>query len=95
MDGIILAPVVETGWDPVLKEAKDARIPVVLVDRGVNADPSLYTTLIASDFVEEGRRTADWLANKMNLRGNVVEIEGTPGAAPAIRFLYGDAYVAK
>src|SRR5437588_7729351 len=84
VDGIILAPVVETGWDPVLKEAKDARIPVVLVDRGVNADPSLYTTLIASDFVEEGKRTADWLANKMNLHGNVVEIEGTPGAAPAI-----------
>ena len=85
VDGIILAPVVETGWDPVLKEAKDAHIPVVLVDRGIKtSDDSLYTTLIASDFVEEGKRTADWLANKMNLRGNVVEIEGTPGAAPAI-----------
>jgi len=85
VDGIIFAPVVETGWDPVLKEAKDAHIPVVLVDRGIKtSDDSLYTTLIASDFVEEGKRTADWLANKLNLRGNVVEIEGTPGAAPAI-----------
>lgn len=85
VDGIILAPVVETGWDPVLQEAKDAHIPVVLVDRGVKVnDDSLYTTLIASDFVEEGKRTAKWLADKMGQKGNVVEIEGTPGAAPAI-----------
>ena len=53
VDAIILAPVVETGWEPVLKEIKQAKIPVILVDRGVTvADNSLYTTLIASDFVE-------------------------------------------
>ena len=56
VDAIILAPVVETGWEPVLREAKQAKIPVMLVDRGVKVeDESLYTTLIASDFVAEGQ----------------------------------------
>jgi len=84
VDAIILAPVVETGWDAVLKEAKEAGIPVVLVDRGVKvSDPSLYATLIASDFVREGQMAAAWLADKMNGKGNVVQLEGTPGSAPA------------
>lgn len=82
---IILAPVVETGWEPVLREIKQANIPVILVDRGVKvSDDSLYTTLIASDFVEEGRMAAEWLARKMNGKANIVELQGTPGAAPAI-----------
>ena len=85
VDAIILAPVVETGWEPVLREIKRAKVPVILVDRGVKvSDESLYTTLIASDFVEEGRMAADWLAKKLNGKGNVVELQGTPGAAPAI-----------
>jgi simple sugar transport system substrate-binding protein len=85
VDAIILAPVVETGWEPVLKEIKGANIPVILVDRGVKvSDESLYATLIASDFVEEGRRAGDWLAKKLGGKGNVVELEGTIGAAPAI-----------
>ncbi len=85
VDAIILAPVVETGWEPVLKEIKQANIPVVLVDRGVKvSDESLYATLIASDFVEEGRRAAEWLTKKLNGKGNIVELEGTVGAAPAI-----------
>ena len=85
VDGIILAPVVETGWEPVLKEAKAARIPIVLVDRGIKvSDNSLYTTLIASDFVFEGREAAKWLAKKMNGKANIVELQGTPGSAPAI-----------
>jgi ABC-type sugar transport system substrate-binding protein len=84
-DAIILAPVVETGWGPVLQEAKRAKIPVVLVDRGIKVtDDSLYATLIASDFVEEGRMAAEWLAKKLNGKGNIVELQGTPGAAPAI-----------
>ncbi len=83
-DGIILAPKVETGWDQVLKEARSAKIPVVLVDRGIDVkDDSLYTTLIASDFVAEGKMAADWLAKKMNGKANIIELEGTPGAAPA------------
>ena len=60
VDAIILAPDIETGWDQVLQSVKQAKIPVVLVDRGVNVkDESLYTTLIASDFVAEGRRAGD------------------------------------
>ncbi len=85
VDAIILAPVVETGWEPVLKEVKRAKIPVILVDRGIKvSDQSLYTTLIASDFVEEGRLAGQWLAKKLNGKGNIVELQGTPGAAPAI-----------
>src|SRR5205085_1011949 len=65
VDAIILAPKIETGWEPVLKEIKRAKIPVILVDRGVTVgDASLYTTLIASDFVEEGRMAAEWMAKK-------------------------------
>jgi galactofuranose transport system substrate-binding protein len=82
---IILAPVVETGWDPVLQEAKRAKIPVILVDRGIKAaDESLYATLIASDFVAEGRMAAEWLAKKTGGKANIIELQGTPGAAPAI-----------
>jgi simple sugar transport system substrate-binding protein len=85
VDAIILAPVVEAGWEPVLKQAKAAKIPVILVDRGVNvSDDSLYTTLIASDFVVEGKMAGEWLGKKLQGKGNVVEIQGTPGAAPAI-----------
>jgi galactofuranose transport system substrate-binding protein len=85
VDAIILAPVVETGWEPVLREAKAAGIPVVLVDRGIkSADESLYSTLIASDFVAEGRMAGAWLAKALNGKGRVVELQGTTGAAPAI-----------
>lgn len=85
VDAILLAPVVETGWEGVLKEAQRARIPVVLVDRGVTVgDESLYATLIASDFVEEGRMAARWLATKTGGRANVAELQGTTGSAPAI-----------
>ena len=85
VDGIVLAPVVETGWEPVLREAKAANIPVVLVDRGVKVDDdSLYYTLVASDFVEEGRLAATWLAKKLDGKGTIVELQGTVGAAPAI-----------
>jgi ABC-type sugar transport system substrate-binding protein len=84
VDAIILAPVVETGWEPVLREVKRAKIPVILVDRGIKvADQSLYTTLIASDFVAEGRMAGEWLAKKLGGKGNIVELQGTAGAAPA------------
>lgn len=85
VDAIILAPVVETGWEPVLREAKRAGIPVVLVDRGVKvSDESLYATLIASDFVEEGRMAGKWLCDKTGGKCKIVELQGTPGSAPAI-----------
>lgn len=83
VDAIILAPVVETGFDPVLRDAKRANIPVILVDRGVSAPEDLYTTLIASDFVAEGRMAGEWLAKATLRRCNIAELQGTTGAAPA------------
>jgi galactofuranose transport system substrate-binding protein len=87
VDVIAFSPVVETGWDTVLQEAKAAGIPVVLTDRAVEvADDSLFLTLIGSDFVEEGRRAARWLIeDSAGLPGpiRVVELQGTVGSAPA------------
>ena len=95
--GIVLAPVVETGWEPVLTEAKKKHIPVVLVDRGIKvADQSLYTTMIASDFIFEGQKAAEYIGKKLNGKGNIVELEGTPGASAAVDRKKGfDEYVAK
>lgn len=87
VDVIAFSPVVETGWDTVLAEAKAAGIPVVLTDRAVNVpDESLYVTLIGSDFVEEGRRAARWLIDdSKDKKGpiRIVELQGTVGSAPA------------
>ena len=88
VDVIAFSPVVETGWDPVLQEARRAQIPVILTDRSVDStDTSLYATFLGSDFVLEGRQAGEWLVE--NLAGNtapvaVVQLEGTTGAAPAI-----------
>ena len=85
VDVIAFSPVVETGWEPVLKEAKRAKIPVILSDRSVEvSDPSLYVTFIGSDFVEEGRRAGQWLAETTGGKAQIAELVGTPGAAPAI-----------
>ncbi len=85
---IAFSPVVASGWDSVLKEAKRAKIPVVLTDRAVDSkDTSLYKTFIGSDFVKEGRLAGAWvLANYKNATGpvNIVELEGTTGSSPAI-----------
>ncbi|WP_367129604.1 ABC transporter substrate-binding protein [Saccharothrix sp. HUAS TT1] len=85
VDVIAFSPVVETGWDTVLLEAKRANIPVILTDRAVDSDDtSLYKTFLGSDFVEEGKKAGEWL--KANAAGakTVVELQGTTGAAPAI-----------
>lgn len=85
VDGIVVAPVVETGWKPVLEEAKRAGIPVVIVDRNMALeDDSLYLTRIASDFVEEGRKAARWLVNETQGVCDLVELQGTVGATAAI-----------
>jgi simple sugar transport system substrate-binding protein len=88
VDVIAFSPVVETGWEPVLKEAKAAKIPVILTDRAVNAkDDTLWVTFMGSDFVEEGRRAANWLVEKTKDNAgpiNIVELQGTVGSAPAI-----------
>ena len=87
VDVIAFAPVVTTGWDTVLKEAKAAKIPVILTDRSIETkDPSLYVTMIGSDFTEEGQKAAKWLMENYKTPGNVniVQLEGTVGSAPAI-----------
>jgi len=88
VDVIAFSPVVETGWEPVLKEAKAAKIPVILTDRAVSAkDDTLFVTFMGSDFVEEGRRAANWLVEKTKDNPgpvNIVELQGTVGSAPAI-----------
>ncbi len=84
VDGILLAPVVESGWDQVLREAQRAQIPVVLIDRGVDADPSLYLTKVASDFKEEGALAGSWLAAETNGNCDIVELQGTVGSSAAI-----------
>jgi galactofuranose transport system substrate-binding protein len=85
VDAILLAPVVATGWDEVLGEAKDAGIPVVLLDRGIDASEDLYLTSVASDQVHEGAVAAEWLIKTVGDKPcSVVEIEGTVGSSPAI-----------
>jgi galactofuranose transport system substrate-binding protein len=85
VDAILVAPVVATGWDDVLGEAKDAKIPVVLLDRGVDASQDLYLTSVASDQVKEGRVAGDWLVKTVGDKDcKVVELQGTVGSTPAI-----------
>jgi galactofuranose transport system substrate-binding protein len=88
VDVIGLSPVVESGWDTVLQEAKAAHIPVILTDRAVDSkDKSLYVTFMGSDFIEEGKRAGRWLEEfEKGKPGpiNIVELQGTVGSAPAI-----------
>lgn len=87
VDVIAFSPVVESGWDTVLKEAKAAHIPVVLTDRAVDSkDESLYATFLGSDFTEEGKKAGDWLVKEYQGKSdavNIVELQGTTGSAPA------------
>jgi simple sugar transport system substrate-binding protein len=85
VDAIAVSPKTEDGWQSVLQEAKKANIPVILTDRLVRVDdPNLYVTFIGSDFVEEGRRAAEWLAKKTGGVANIAELQGTVGSSPAI-----------
>ena len=89
VDYIVLAPVTESGWDAVLKEAKDADIPVIIVDRMVDvSDDSLYTAWVGSNFKLEGQKACAWLkayqAAKKIDKINIVDIQGTIGASAQI-----------
>jgi galactofuranose transport system substrate-binding protein len=85
VDAILVAPVVATGWDDVLSEAKDANIPVVLLDRGVDAPEDLYLTSVASNQVTEGKVAGQWLVDaEAGADCKVVELQGTVGSTPAI-----------
>ena len=88
VDVIAFSPVVESGWDTVLLEAKAAKIPVILSDRSVDEkDDTLWVSFMGSDFVAEGRKAGRWLVEKMKANPgpvNIVELQGTVGSAPAI-----------
>lgn len=85
VDAILVAPVVATGWDSVLEEAKEAEIPVVLLDRMVDSDPDLYLTAVGSNLVHEGEVAGKWLAETVAGRDcRIVELQGTTGSSPAI-----------
>jgi len=85
VDAIVIAAVVTTGWDDVLKEAKDAKIPVILEDRTIDADSSLYASWIGDDFKKEGETAGSWAATTVgSTPTNMVVLEGTTGSAPAI-----------
>ena len=86
VDVIAFAPVVETGWDNVLLEAREERIPVILVDRKVQTEfDDLYASFLGSDFTEEGRKAGWWMTQKFAASSrevNIVELRGTDGASP-------------
>lgn len=96
VDIIAFVPIVETGWDTVLKEAKDAKIPVIVVDRDVKlSDDSLYVAKLGTDSLAEGKKVFDWIDEYMKKQNkkprdggsqfNIVVLEGTVGSSVAIR----------
>lgn len=92
VDVIVISPVVETGWEQVLREAKAAGIPVIMSDRnveleGVGASDDLITTYIGADFKEEGRRAMRWVRDNVEVnksRMNIMQLQGTEGASPTV-----------
>jgi len=87
VDVIVFAPVVESGWDLVLREIRSAGIPVILMDRNIEVnDPSLYLSHVGSDFIEEGRRAGRWLLEHTRDEPGeiaILELRGSEGSAPA------------
>ena len=91
VDYIVFSPRVETGWTSILQEARDAGIPVIVIDRDIEVeDRSLYTAYIGSDFRKEGETAAAWLENLLMRKGktdetiNIVHIQGTIGSSAQI-----------
>ena len=87
VDVIVFSPIVESGWDNVLREAKQAEIPVILMDRMIETeDESLYTAYVGADFYAEGRRAGDYLIRKADALGaehlRIAEISGTLESTP-------------
>ncbi len=84
VDYIVLMPIREGGWDSVLQEAREAGIPVILVDRRVDVeDEALYTAHVGSDFLEEGRRAVAWMEGTFQGAEDpvrIIHIQGTPGS---------------
>lgn len=90
VDVIAFAPIVRSGWDNVLGEAKDAGIPVIITDRDIDIqDKSLYVSFIGADFYNEGKSAAEWLIDNKKKLGlddniNIAEIRGNADSGPAV-----------
>lgn len=91
VDYIVFSPITEDGWDTILQEAKEAEIPVILMDRTVKVqDDSLYAAWVGSDFEEEGRKAGEWLLehlreqNRENEQIQIVVLKGTEGGTSTI-----------
>lgn len=95
VDVIVLSPVIDSGWDQVLREAKQANIPVILSDREISVkDEDMFLTFIGADFEEEGRRAMRWIAQNVPSGGEggrvrIMELQGTVGASPAVERTLG------
>lgn len=84
VDYLLLSAAATTGWDNVLKDAQAAGIPVILFDRTIDADESLYVASIVSDMAKEGQTAVDWLASQNLEEYNVIHIQGVMGSAAQI-----------
>lgn len=83
-DVIVISPIIATDWEETLTKCKDAGIPIIMSDRNIDiADESLYLTFIGGDFVEEGRRAANWMVDTYD-GGRILEMQGTIGADPTV-----------
>lgn len=83
VDVIGISPIIETGWEEVFQEAKEAGIPIILIDRRADVPEDLYISYLGSDFFEEGRNAARIMVDLMDGKANIVELVGTIGSAPA------------
>lgn len=83
VDVIGISPVIETGWDEIFREARDAGIPIILMDRRADVPDDLYATYLGSDLLEEGRKAARVMVDLTKEKANIVELAGTIDSAPA------------
>jgi simple sugar transport system substrate-binding protein len=84
VDVIGVSPVVESGWDTVFAEVKQAGIPLILLDRHADVPDDLFSAFIGSDFMLEGQRACVEMDKLLDGHGNIVVLEGTAGSAPAM-----------
>ena len=81
VDYLLLSAADTAGWDSVLKDAQDAGIRVILFDRTIDADDSLYEASIVSDMDKEGETAVNWLADQGLDEYNIIHIQGVMGSA--------------
>ena len=84
VDYLLLSAAATTGWDSVLKEAEEAGVTVILFDRTIDADESLYAASVVSDMAKEGETAVAWLAEQGLEEYNVIHIQGVMGSAAQV-----------